>query len=169
MREFRGWRRKTGCVTLLLACAFLAGWIRSRFITDTLVVTSNMESIIYNFGSDEFGLRFVRSNFRPNPMFSAKTHWSSSPLSQRTQHPNALDKNNPGHKWSFCGVHWGSSDADIWKGNFFVCVVSYWHIITPLTLLSAWLLLWNPKRKAESRDQPITLSGSAQEAPQAIQ
>lgn len=30
MREFfRGWRRKVGCVALVLACGFATGWMRS--------------------------------------------------------------------------------------------------------------------------------------------
>lgn len=30
MREFfRGWRRKVGCVTLVMACVLTTGWVRS--------------------------------------------------------------------------------------------------------------------------------------------
>ena len=33
---FRGWRRKTGCVTLFLALAFTGGWVRSLRNCDTI-------------------------------------------------------------------------------------------------------------------------------------
>ena len=31
---FKGWRRKVGCVTLVLACVIVAGWVRSYKATD---------------------------------------------------------------------------------------------------------------------------------------
>src|SRR5947209_2489025 len=33
---FHGWRRRAGCVTLVMACVFMAGWVRS-FKTADLV------------------------------------------------------------------------------------------------------------------------------------
>jgi hypothetical protein len=44
MREFfRGWRRKAGLVTLVMACAVMAMWARSRFIND--VPPSRFQSV----------------------------------------------------------------------------------------------------------------------------
>ena len=34
---FHGWRRKAGCVTLLLALTMLTGWLRSHLVTDHLI------------------------------------------------------------------------------------------------------------------------------------
>jgi hypothetical protein len=31
---FHGWRRKMGCVTLMLACGLMAMWMRSDFLLD---------------------------------------------------------------------------------------------------------------------------------------
>src|SRR3954462_3489874 len=37
MREFfRGWRRKLGVATLVMACVFAAGWVRSLFHRDNI-------------------------------------------------------------------------------------------------------------------------------------
>lgn len=33
---FKGWRCKAGCVTLVMACVFMAGWVRSMHIEDYL-------------------------------------------------------------------------------------------------------------------------------------
>ena len=33
---FKGWRRKIGCVTLLMALVFMAGWLRNYFIRDSV-------------------------------------------------------------------------------------------------------------------------------------
>jgi len=35
---FKGWRRKVGCVTLVMACVFTAGWFRSLSHEDELVL-----------------------------------------------------------------------------------------------------------------------------------
>lgn len=39
MRDvFRGWKRKSAVVTLIMACVLLAGWLRSNFRTDSLTI-----------------------------------------------------------------------------------------------------------------------------------
>jgi len=42
MREFfRGWRRKVGVMTLLMACVFMGGWLRSLITTDSVDLPIN--------------------------------------------------------------------------------------------------------------------------------
>ena len=45
---FRGWRRKAGCVTLVMACVFMAGWIRTLTTYEELSfrVSANLELLI---------------------------------------------------------------------------------------------------------------------------
>ena len=39
MREFfRGWKRKLGVVSLVMACVFMAGWVRSSLLTDRFAI-----------------------------------------------------------------------------------------------------------------------------------
>src|SRR4051794_19488286 len=41
MRDFfKGWRRKLGCVTLVMACVFMAGWVRSIGISDWITLNA---------------------------------------------------------------------------------------------------------------------------------
>ena len=42
---FRGWRRKTGCITLLMACIFMGQWIRIRFALDQLAPVIQMQEL----------------------------------------------------------------------------------------------------------------------------
>lgn len=57
MREFfRGWERKLGALTLMLACVFTAGWVRSLAMTDFLVVSTFGGSLA--LGSTEQGSYF---------------------------------------------------------------------------------------------------------------
>jgi len=49
MRDFfHGWRRKAGCVALVMACLFMAGWIRSRMFGDAFLfpVGSRQNAIV---------------------------------------------------------------------------------------------------------------------------
>ena len=40
MREFfKGWRRKMGCVTLLMVCALMGAWARSYSVFDSMQFT----------------------------------------------------------------------------------------------------------------------------------
>ena len=51
MREFfRGWRRKVGVLTLVMALGFMAGWVRSSFSRDWIRLHSGKHWV--EFGSD---------------------------------------------------------------------------------------------------------------------
>lgn len=43
MRDFfESWRRKVGCATLVMACVFAAGWLRSMSIADSLISRTSL-------------------------------------------------------------------------------------------------------------------------------
>ena len=44
---FRGWRRKIGMLTLMLALVFMGGWVRSLVVRDDLMVSTGKESTAY--------------------------------------------------------------------------------------------------------------------------
>jgi len=52
--SFKGWRRKIGVVTLVMACAFAAAWNRSRNTFER--VRFDMESIGFGFTSEPEGI-----------------------------------------------------------------------------------------------------------------
>ena len=46
MREFfKEWRRKVGLLTLLMACVFMAGWVRSHVIQDQFLFSTDGHSL----------------------------------------------------------------------------------------------------------------------------
>lgn len=56
---FRGWRRKTGGMVLLLACMVFGAWGRSRIHMDQLVVQPSLTSEIeLDFGGAAFELEY---------------------------------------------------------------------------------------------------------------
>jgi hypothetical protein len=38
---FHGWRRKSGCVSLVMALLFMSLWIKCRFVVDTITFIDN--------------------------------------------------------------------------------------------------------------------------------
>ena len=55
---FHGWRRKLGVVTLVLACVFMGGWMRSQFQFDDLELPAGTAA--YGFTSMGGGIDFYR-------------------------------------------------------------------------------------------------------------
>jgi hypothetical protein len=136
MREFfRGWKRKVGCVTLLLACVFTAGWLRSRFVTDHITLTTKAYPLITitnrlsileaSWFDDKLKLTFHR-------------RWTVTPIT-------AQSKPSPNSKlffwWDTPPLSTGG--REIHRGDSFA--IRYFVIVIPLTLLSAFLLLSKPR------------------------
>ena len=47
MREFFcGWRRKAGCIALVMALALMAGWIRSYTLADWISWADNQHYVV---------------------------------------------------------------------------------------------------------------------------
>lgn len=124
---FRGWKRKLGVVTLILACVFAAGWVRSLIVIDEM--SFYIAGRDHGFGS-ALGLIAWRSidNHAQNPSIrwitetikgsghtaeSLVTQFESSFYLQKSLHPTQF-------------------------------IATYWSIVVPLTFLSAWLLLSKP-------------------------
>jgi hypothetical protein len=46
---FRGWRRKTGCVILVVACFLMIGWIRSLVWRDSTIIRTDSDTAYHLF------------------------------------------------------------------------------------------------------------------------
>jgi hypothetical protein len=103
--QYRCWRRKAGVVTLVMACVFTAGWVRSMV-------------------TDDYVSAFNRTFYSSKGAFLIGGHFS---LDYRT---SAWDS-RPGlfpPEMRFSGV-------------------PYSLMAIPLTLLSAYLILWKPRKR----------------------
>ena len=122
MREFfRGWRRKVGCVALMMACAKAGLWIRSRFASDRLeFVTSGRQQQLL---SENGAITWAAWNLL-DPA-DGRTCWRSEP------HPLLS----------------GGGDAIRISQGLAHLSVNYSRLVLPLTLLSAHLILWVPRRR----------------------
>jgi len=154
---FHGRRRKIGVVTLMMACVLMGGWVRSQFITD-------------NFGGPTQGRFEVGINSIDNSIdFAVFIRGSADKTNWRMPYHDVVE-NGPND------VAFDSFDGFIWLINicgfrigFFlppqcfhlVCLVPYWSIVIPLTLISAYLLLSKPRvAKPKAVTEPTPAEGT---------
>ena len=109
---FKGWRRKTGCVTLVMACVLAVMWIRNTVASDLFLV--GQVSIHFSRGGIVWSIDDV-----------SMWHWGS---------------------WEHLPKDWNANGTNLYFGNN-MAVVPYRCIVLPLTILSAHLILWNPRKR----------------------
>ena len=142
---FKGWRRKCGVLTLVLACVFAAGWVRSKARFDVIGFPTQGELVRIASSDNSLWLSW------DNPWSLNKVLWTIGGISRSDPNSTELwDGFDVVLRWDFVGFHFGKGtrDGNSSLSNEIYCV-PYWSIVLPLTLLSAYLLLSQP-RKPES-------------------
>jgi hypothetical protein len=123
---FKPWRRKIGILTLLLACVFAAGWVRSSGYEDEFQISIGDADHVFESRSSKIRWHGIGPLGRESEL---RIQWHATPLSP----PPPLK----------LLVRQGSGMA---RAKYFdVVAVPYWSIVIPLALLSAWLLLSKPR------------------------
>jgi len=146
MREFfRGWRRKIGVATLLMALVLMGGWVRSLYVVDTVTVTVN-ESTFDTFCSCPLGMGWSRSQYRTLklPANMPRVDWATSTdFSDWTSSEKSSEV--PSTPFGFRVVSEGDPQT--------TCVfIRYYTTSIPLTALTLWLL--TKPRKSTSKKTP---------------
>lgn len=127
---FRGWKRKMGMGTLVMACVFLAGWIRSQSITDIVEWTN------FTVVSIDSRVAFCVANSHATLGFPT---WRT--VAQYSLEPE-LDDSTVGYRFAGAGFA-----LEFFHFNCtLILFAPYWFVILPLTLLAAGLLLSKPHR-----------------------
>ena len=123
---FKPWRRKFGVLTLVIACALMAGWVRSQSILDLVFIRNSL--IIVSGDSGITIANHVRLNFSAPGILNA----------------GSVDYDPSSNKELFIDVmstrRYRMTDLE-----FKSFAVPYWAIVVPLTLPSAWMLLSKPR------------------------
>lgn len=118
---FKGWRRKAGLIVLLLAVILIGGWFRSKVAEDSvrLSMPGGVDLYVTSF-ADKFHMTINRRQHVWNEQF----HWYSEPIGERPAY------------FAQKGQDWIRPP------------IPYWQIVIPLTILSAYMILWPGKRKS---------------------
>ena len=125
-----GWRWKSGCVTLLMACACLGAWVRTYFANDRIWISPtgtgvrvrSMDSRIvveqwHISGDSPWGIQFSKST-RPGKVTD-------------------LFLGEVLFDWEWMGFargEWSLMSVRLWT-------IPYWSIVFPLTIISTYVLL----------------------------
>jgi hypothetical protein len=136
MREFfRGWRRKAGCVMLAMACLLTAAWIRSFALHDVVAIPLwNSYTYVVSVNGD-----FAVELTYPVPA-GADPFWMTMRQDSDATIFEFL-QDNIVWKWRGAGLAISKTSP----GHTTDYIVHYAWLTLPLTLLSAYLILWKPK------------------------
>jgi hypothetical protein len=129
MREFfHGWRRKVGCVALTFTLLLFVLWLRSLIKSESLTVAYGDRDHWITSSEGLVGWHSYPTDGFAAMMLSLPQQW------RHTHDPNIEVVARWGHDFD---VKW-------WR-------ISHVAMMLPLTLLSAYLILWKPRPK-ERRD-----------------
>ena len=158
---FKPWRRKAGCVTLVVACVFMAAWVRSHKIEDLIAFSaskrrhtldSSSSKVIWmawGFGDLESNrelkesgeLESVKESLVPKALFTKTIRVNDTTSTIDGQDRNlALWEIHEADAQRTASMYHSESFND----TFVRWSIYYWQIVVPLTLLSAYLLLSKP-------------------------
>lgn len=157
---FRGWHRKCGIAALAMALLFLTGRFRSDTYSDSFSFPVGA-SHRANFDSENGYLFFEYENAESAGSYPA--NWRT--LLSCDANELYLYYRDPAVGWRFLcfavGVQKrhpntiGESTDEIVLPKSRTWFVSYWSVVVPLTLLSAWLLLSKPRQmKTKAVEKP---------------
>jgi hypothetical protein len=150
---FRGWRRKVGVLTLMMACVAMGGWVRSSFIKDHLTSVDGLGSSIQATSFDcHFGV-VARKGFAPTGRAETRLRQSA------VESIHGWAKEREGWRWYRLGFGMVNNkwDGGYLKGWF----AHFGSIVIPLTLLSAFLLLNKPRESNRKKiPEPVATEGT---------
>lgn len=162
MREFfRGWRRKLGCVALVIACALCTMWLRSVHTADGMVVAFG--PTFYEARSERGGVELmIHEVFSVHP---EQFGLDQSRVYSQKLVPIVVREDGYYEVVEETGYNWCHNHQPLFGGFIFSChelddgfsegrieskVIGfpYWFVTIPMTLLSAYLVLCKSRKTA---------------------
>ena len=157
MREFfRGSRRKIGVVTLLVACVFTAGWVRSLSVQDHLLLQNEWWVEVLLSVNGELGWLSLFGVPGISSWGSAKSY----SLDEKLQvGPYSW---MGGIRWRWRSFGFGFRELRFGQDvTLRLRTIPYWSIVIPLTAISLWLLLFKPRKSAPKKTpEPAASKGA---------
>lgn len=151
---FYGWRRKVGCASLVMALAFMALWIRCPLNIDATEI--EIGASIVTLASNQNGVWFVKSDLPDGLYYPSRLRGVSHDFTLPGKRmPFSDDVFRHLGKWD-----WQRQQRSDWQGfhiarftkespisgmHLTFLVIPHWIVTVPMTALSAYLLLWNPR------------------------
>ncbi|HEY4258524.1 MAG TPA: hypothetical protein VGM98_00130, partial [Schlesneria sp.] len=136
--------------TLGLACVLAGQWIRSLSIEDQIYFSIGKTTPVLLFSTQGYIVWGMFLNLDRKDLDGQPPHWRSLPLDPELGSREPLFFQNPEFTWRWwiCAVV--EDVAAIRRFRFLI--ISYLSLIIPLTLLSAFLILWTPRQRVTKLD-----------------
>ena len=140
---FKGWRRRSGCLFLVIAILFQSAWFRSRSVTDDFSVhVDGSAAMSVDFDLSSIVVMYMWKNAGSVDFVMGPRHvdWSTRPV-QGSENGNEtvivpeIDR-----------VEWIQPPA---RGRGFLVKIPYLTSVTFFTMLSATLILWPRRRQKQ--------------------
>lgn len=161
MKEFlHGWRRKVGCISLVMACVLSGLWLRSRIFYDSFYTNGNTSSFQIVSVDGKLAFSLITLWYHRRPIINWETgHGHESDIGfdyddegQRSAYDPTIGDSSIGlgkkqisYRMVFLGFQ-VSDHRDYHGTRMKVCMIPYWSIVLPLTLFSAYMILWKPRK-----------------------
>ena len=134
---FKGWRRKAGCVTLVLATFTMGAWIRSIRLCDDVEFSIGIQQHEIRSFHPQYNIRSFNGEFY--------FLWWLSRFPRQSW--ECIDSANEfAIESCLLDATYTVERGDGWT-------VAYGNIAIPLTLLSACLILWTPRNREPQAKQ----------------
>lgn len=141
MRDFfRGWRRKWGCITLLIACVVTAAWVRSLHRLDQFRISPESQSPIYLLQSVNGSVRWICDESRGAEIYL----WMTRTRNDEPHRFTSDERQNSKPEWKLQWLGFRAYQASPIEMVWFI---PYWFLSIPLTFLAAYLILSTPRPK----------------------
>ncbi len=165
LQVFHGWRRKVGCVTLVMACVLATMWGRSLVYSDSVTVNRGTTTCDF-IASFQGELKWIRSiDFAPASQRLLNGIPTQVPprysFSADIRYVDADETLMPifggsGIEWDgrlqFLGFQYGTGMVSGFR--FQACLIPYWSVVLPLALLAAYLILVPSRKQPPTTSQP---------------
>jgi hypothetical protein len=149
MREFfYGWRRKAGVVSLVMAVAVMGMWARSFVVVEQLRVSA---CSVASIRGTVAAVRSTLPQASPQPTYSKYlvSEIASFKPDENGNYPDWWGGVEVDQRWDLAGFHFGRRRIDQDQQSIIQLGFPYWSLALPLTLLSAYLILWKPRKPRE--------------------
>ena len=134
---FKSWRRKAGCIALLIACVFSGIWLRSIRTFDEVFIRFGNANYLVSSAQGGFGL-LIDEPSNGNPDFA----FFSEPIDPPCPQVDTNDVEAPKRGLEAIGFYFGGD-----PNRSATLIMPYWSIIWPLVILSGYLILCRTRPK----------------------
>ena len=170
MECFSGWRRKVGLLTLVMASAAMCFWLRSVFTFDAVNIPVGVDEY-FQIGSTNEYLTVGRLSISRigGSSRGRASLWMSESNTSKGETATWMKVASEGNSCGVgiydakpfgvmdCNPAMRTSSGGEYHAKIRSRLIPFWSVTIPLTLISAFLLLANPKTSTQKKiPEPIT-------------